>query len=129
MARITPPKIKMVEDFKSFLLKHSVVGLAVGVVIGAAVGKVVKALVDDIIMPIVGLLTTSGEWRTAKIWIFGVGDLAGNLLDFTIVAFVVFMGIVAWAYSRGRRGAFEAAAQAPFALPDEDAADRTGATR
>ena len=40
----------------------------------------------------------------------------------TVVMFVVFLGIVAWAWSRRRRGAFDEAAQAPFALPDEDAA-------
>jgi large conductance mechanosensitive channel len=91
MVNITPPKLKVVEEFKSFLLKHQVVGLAVGVVIGAAVGKVVKALVDDIIMPVVGLLTPGGDWRAIKVGIFGVGDLAGNILDFAIVAFVVFM--------------------------------------
>jgi cytochrome c oxidase cbb3-type subunit 4 len=37
----------------------------------------------------------------------------------TVLAFVAFLGIVAWAYSRGRRQAFEEAANAPFALPDE----------
>ena len=40
----------------------------------------------------------------------------------TVVMFVVFIGIVAWTYSRRRRGEFDEAAQAPFALPDEDAA-------
>jgi large conductance mechanosensitive channel len=91
MANFTPPKINLVEEFKSFLLKHGVVGLAVGVVIGGAVGKVVSSVVADVIMPIVGLLTPAGDWRTAKIWIFGVGNLFGTLLDFVIVAFVVFM--------------------------------------
>jgi len=39
----------------------------------------------------------------------------------TVVAFVTFVGIVAWAYSRRRRDAFAQAANAPFALPDETA--------
>jgi cytochrome c oxidase cbb3-type subunit 4 len=39
----------------------------------------------------------------------------------TVVTFAVFMGIVLWAYSRRRKGAFDEAAQAPFALPDEGA--------
>jgi large conductance mechanosensitive channel len=92
---IETPKVKMVEEFKSFLLKHSVVGMAVGIVIGAGVGKLVKALVDDLIMPIVGFLTPSGDWR-AITWNvgamkFGIGDFLGNCVDFAIVAFVVFM--------------------------------------
>ena len=37
----------------------------------------------------------------------------------TVLSFVIFIGIVAWAYSRGRRNAFEEAANAPFALPDD----------
>ena len=88
--KITPPKVALIEDFKAFLLKHGVIGLAVGVVIGAAVGKLVKALVDDLIMPIVGFLTPSGDWRALTLNIgpvkLGVGDFMGNVLDFTIVA-------------------------------------------
>ncbi|MFH1263943.1 MAG: large conductance mechanosensitive channel protein MscL [Pseudomonadota bacterium] len=93
--KVTPPKLKLVEEFHSFLLKHGVIGLAVGVVIGAAVGKLVKALVDDFIMPVVGVLTPSGDWRAMKVGVgrlqFGVGDFLGNVIDFAIVAFVVFM--------------------------------------
>jgi large conductance mechanosensitive channel len=96
---ITPPKVKVVDEFKSFLLKHGVVGLAVGVVIGASVGKLVKALVDDMVMPVVGFLTPSGDWRAMTLNVgplkFGVGDFIGNVIDFSIVAFVVFMIIKA----------------------------------
>jgi large conductance mechanosensitive channel len=93
--KLTSPKFDMVAEFKSFLLKHGVIGLAVGVVIGAAVGRVVKALVDDFIMPVVGFLTPSGDWRTFSFSIsgmkFGIGDFIGNLIDFSIVSFVVFL--------------------------------------
>ncbi len=93
--KVAPPNVKLLDDFKAFLLKHGVIGLAVGVVIGAAVGKLVKALVDDLVMPIVGFLTPSGDWRTMTINLgsikFGVGDFIGNVIDFAIVAFVVFM--------------------------------------
>ena len=85
----------MVGEFKSFLVKHNVLALAVGVVIGAAVGKVVSGIVDDIIMPIVGVLMPGGEWRSAEIVLSGknalkYGDLIGRVIDFTIVAAVVF---------------------------------------
>jgi cytochrome c oxidase cbb3-type subunit 4 len=47
----------------------------------------------------------------------------------TVLAFVAFLGIVAWAYGRGRRKAFDEAANAPFALPDENDKTSTGNDR
>lgn len=85
----------MLKEFKSFLMKHGVIGLAVAVVIGGAVGKVVGALVSEIIMPVVGVLTPSGNWREATLTIgtvkFGTGPFAGALIDFFIIAVVVFV--------------------------------------
>ena len=85
----------MIGEFKAFLLKHGVIALAVAVVIGGAVQKLVAALVADLIMPIIGAFTPTGDWRTATLTIgpvkFGVGDFFGALLDFVIIAFVVFM--------------------------------------
>lgn len=85
----------MLGEFKQFLMKHGVIGLAVAVVIGGAVGKLVTALVADIIMPIVGAMTPSGNWREA-VWTvgnikFGIGDFAGAFIDFVIISFVIFM--------------------------------------
>src|SRR5512147_3245551 len=62
----------MMGEFKAFLLKHGVIGLAVAVVIGGAVGKLVTALVSDLIMPIVGAFTPSGNWREATVTIGSV---------------------------------------------------------
>ncbi|HXF59509.1 MAG TPA: MscL family protein [Candidatus Saccharimonadales bacterium] len=85
----------MIGEFKAFLLKHGVIALAVAVVIGGAVQKLVAALVADLIMPIIGAMTPSGDWRTATISIgavkFGVGDFLGAMLDFLIIALVVFI--------------------------------------
>lgn len=47
----------MIKDFKAFILRGSVVDLAVGVIIGAAFGAIVKSLVDDVLMPPIGLIT------------------------------------------------------------------------
>jgi large conductance mechanosensitive channel len=47
----------MIKDFKAFILRGSVVDLAVGVIIGAAFGAIVKSLVDDVLMPPIGLVT------------------------------------------------------------------------
>jgi len=85
----------MMGEFRAFLLKHGVIGLAVAVVIGGAVGKLVTALVGDLIMPIVGAFTPSGNWREATLTIgsvkLGTGDFAGAFIDFIIISFVVFM--------------------------------------
>lgn len=85
----------LVGEFKSFLLKHNALALAVGVVIGASVGKVVTGFVDDLIMPIVNVIVPGGEWREWVIPLRGsaaikIGDLLGRILDFMIVAAVVF---------------------------------------
>lgn len=84
----------MLSDFKAFLLKQNIVALAIAVVIGAALGKVVTAFVDDFIMPIVGVVMPSGNWREAKWHVgsvaFGVGDFLSALLGFVIVGFVAW---------------------------------------
>ncbi len=84
----------MWNEFKAFLLKENVIALAIAVVIGAAFGKVVTGVVDDFIMPIVGALTPSGEWQKATLDLgpvkFGVGDFVSVLLNFIIIAFVVW---------------------------------------
>jgi len=89
-------------DFKTFAFKGNVVDLAVGVVIGAAFGKIVSALVADFIMPLVALVMPTGDWRSHGIVlrraaeakdevILKYGDFLGTLLDFLIVAVVLFV--------------------------------------
>lgn len=75
-------------------MKDNFMSLAIAVVLGAAVGKVVQALVDDFIMPIVSSVTPSGDWQKATLDIgsvqFGVGDFVSVLINFVIIAFVVW---------------------------------------
>lgn len=99
----------MISDFRAFLTKTNALALAVGVIIGAAIGSVVSALVADIVMPIVGLLLPSGDWRLAKKVLSTAtdssgkitenailyGHFAGTVIDFVLIAFVVFL-IVRW---------------------------------
>ena len=84
----------MLRDFKNFLMKENFIALAIAVVLGAAVGKVVTAIVDDFIMPIVGAVTPSGDWKTATWDVgsmkFGVGDFVSVLINFIIIALVVW---------------------------------------
>jgi large conductance mechanosensitive channel len=90
------------EDFKKFAFKGNVVDLAVGVVIGAAFGKIVSALVADLFMPLVSLVLPSGDWRSAGAVIkeaadpkdnvvIKYGDFFGAVLDFFVVALVLFL--------------------------------------
>src|SRR3954449_6670466 len=83
----------LLKDFKEFAVKGNVVDLAVAVVIGGAFGKIVAALVADVVMPIVGAVTPSGDWRTWDVtpWHLKVGDFLGAVLDFLIIAFVLFL--------------------------------------
>lgn len=85
----------MVGEFRQFLLKNNVTALAIGFILGAAVGKVVTALVTDFIMPLVGIVTPSGEWRQITYEAAGakflVGDFLGAVVDFVIIALVVFL--------------------------------------
>lgn len=91
-----------VEDFKKFAFKGNVVDLAVGVVIGGAFGKIVSALVADLVMPLVALAMPSGDWRSSGIVlktaakpednvVLKYGDFMGAVLDFFIIALVLFV--------------------------------------
>jgi large conductance mechanosensitive channel len=86
--------MQILQEFKEFLQRYQVLGLAVAFVIGLAATKLITAIVTDLIMPIVAVVIPGGEWRLA-IWQVGpvkfpVGDFLGSALDFTIVALVVF---------------------------------------
>lgn len=87
--------MSIVKDFKEFALKGNVVDMAVGVIIGTAFGKIVSAMVDDLFMPVVGALLNraGGEWRemTVTPLHIKIGHLFGTILDFIIVAFVIFL--------------------------------------
>jgi len=83
------------KEFREFLLTQNAFALAIGVVIGAAIGRVIGGIVEDVLMPVVGLALPGGEWRNAQLTLAGqnaikYGDLAGRIIDFLIVALVVF---------------------------------------
>jgi large conductance mechanosensitive channel len=88
-------------EFKEFAMKGNVIDLAVGVVIGAAFGKIVASLVGDIIMPPIGMLTGGinftdlavklGLDPSGKPVLLKYGSFIQTVLEFLIVAFVIFM--------------------------------------
>jgi len=92
-------KKSLMQDFMDFLNKYGVIGLAVAFVMGAAVTKLVTALVADLIMPIIGALIPGGNWRAYTLPIgnikFMVGDFVGALIDFIIIALVIYFIIKA----------------------------------
>lgn len=88
-----------IEEFKAFAVKGNVIDLAVAVVIGAAFGKIVSSLVDNIIMPLVGILlggiSFSGMSYQVGEAMITYGVFVQAVVDFVIVAFVIFMAVKA----------------------------------
>jgi large conductance mechanosensitive channel len=107
----------MMKEFKEFALKGNVMDLAVGVIIGAAFGKIIGSLVDNILMPIVGILLQGVNFATLS---FKAGDaeikygmFMGAILDFIIIAIVLFMIIKAMNSVRKKEAVAPAAPPAP----------------
>lgn len=78
-------------EFMRFLKEYGVIGLAIGVIIGGKAGELVKSVVDGLLMPIVGLVLPSGDWQQLVVGPFQVGIVLAALINFVIVAFLVFM--------------------------------------
>ena len=107
--------MSMMKEFKEFAMKGNVVDLAVGVIIGVAFGKVVTSVVNDILMPPIGKLmggvnfsdlfinldAAKGPFNSLKAAkdagaaVIAYGSFINTLIDFTIVAFCIFMVIKA----------------------------------
>jgi large conductance mechanosensitive channel len=85
----------MLKEFREFAMRGNVMDLAIGVIIGAAFGKIITSLVDDVLMPIVGLFTGGIDFSERAIQVAGAelrwGAFVQNIIDFLIVAFIVFL--------------------------------------
>ena len=82
----------MLKEFKEFALRGNVMDLAIGIIIGASFGKIITSLVNDIIMPLINPIMPGGDWRTMEIGPgIKLGSFVGTILDFIIIAFVIFM--------------------------------------
>ena len=95
---------KFLKDFKSFMIKGNVLNLAVAVIIGAAFGKIIASLVRDILMPVISMIIGGNGFENYKYVITAADELnvikenaiyyvifIQNIIDFIIIAFVVFM--------------------------------------
>jgi large conductance mechanosensitive channel len=83
--------MSLISEFKDFALKGNVIDLAVGVVIGGAFGKLVEGVVKGVIEPVVGLVSGKGG---ADAILGGVSQLGGGIMNFLILAAVVFFVFV-----------------------------------
>jgi large conductance mechanosensitive channel len=107
--------MSMVKEFKEFALKGNVMDLAVGVIIGGAFSTIVNSLVKDLIMPIIGVVTGGLDFsnkfillghipdnfkgnpesfkdlQTAGVAVFGYGSFITVLINFIILAFIIFL--------------------------------------
>jgi large conductance mechanosensitive channel len=104
----------MLGEFKAFIARGNVLDLAVGVIIGAAFGKIVSSLTDDVIMPVVGSVTGGTDFtnkfmvlgnipatytgehsyaalKAAGVALLGYGSFLTALINFLILAFVIFL--------------------------------------
>jgi len=94
--------MRILEEFKEFAMRGNVVDMAVGIIIGSAFGKIVSSLVQDVIMPPIGLImgnvdfsnlviTLRDKTESAEAITLKYGVFINTILDFTIVAFAIFM--------------------------------------
>ena len=95
-----------IKEFRDFAVKGNVVDMAVGIIIGAAFGKIVSSFVGDVIMPPLGVLIGGVDFSNLVITIkqaagdapavvLGYGKFIQTLIDFTIIAFAIFMAVKA----------------------------------
>jgi large conductance mechanosensitive channel len=95
--------MKIVDEFREFISRGNVIDLAVGVIIGAAFNKIVSALVDEVIMPVIGLVTAGVDFAQLKVVLkpadaaakhaevaIKYGDFINAIVQFLIVAATVF---------------------------------------
>lgn len=88
----------MWKEFKEFAMRGNVMDLAIAVVIGAAFGKIVTSLVENIITPLIGILTGGIDFNDEFIWKVGnaevlFGTFIQSIIDFVIIAFAIFMAL------------------------------------
>jgi len=129
----------MFKEFKAFIMRGNVVDLAVGVIIGAAFSKIVDSLVADVIMPLVGrvfgsldyssmflvlgpvpagVATTLADLKKAGVPVLAYGNFLTIVINFVILAFIIFMMVRAINRLRRQHEA-EKPAAAPAAEPED----------
>lgn len=111
---------KFMDEFREFIAQGNVIDMAVGVIIGGAFGKIVASLVDDILMPLIGLVlggvdftnlfyaldgndyATVAQAQEAGSGVLSYGIFIQNIIDFLIIALVIFIVIKQFSKLRSR---------------------------
>jgi large conductance mechanosensitive channel len=124
--------MKLVKEFKQFVIRGNVIDMAVGIIIGVAFGKIISSLVNDVLMPPLGVLIGGVDFTDLKITLkpgsmneagdaiqavtLNYGNFVQSTIDFLIIAFIVFMMIKAMNSMKRK----EEAAPAPPAPTKEE---------
>ena len=127
----------LLEEFKAFAFKGNIVDMAIGVIIGGAFGKIVTSFVNDIVMTSVTAIIAMGggkdageglkalSFTTAEGVTIPYGSFIGGIVDFLIVAIVVFIVMKKFlGFMQNMRKAEEAAPAAPPAPPEPSAEEK-----
>ncbi len=133
---------KFIEEFKTFIAKGNVLDMAVGVIIATAFGKITTSLVNDVFMPFIGwvigdidltemnivlspeVLNAAGDVETPAV-VMAIGTFISTIIDFILIAFVVFLIVKAFNKAKEKAEAKkkaeeEAAAAAAEPQPDPE---------
>lgn len=116
--------MSMLQEFKEFAVKGNVIDMAVGVIVGAAFGKIVSSFVADVVMPPIGVLLGGVNFSdlaivikqavgTSPAVVIAYGKFVQTVIDFTIIAFVIFMVVKSINSLKKKEAAAPAALPAP----------------
>ena len=118
--------MKAFKEFKEFISKGNVMDMAIGVIIGGAFGKIVTSLVNDILMPVIGIITGGIDFTTLSVKVGEAELMYGNfiqsVIDFLIIALCIFFitKSIAKAGEKLRKKQEEEAAAAPAGPTSEE---------
>ncbi len=116
--------MSVMKEFREFAVKGNVVDMAVGIIIGAAFGKIISSFVGDVIMPPIGVLVGGVDFSNLSFIlreaidknpavVISYGKFIQTVVDFTIVAFAIFMAVKAINSLKKQEAAAPAAPAAP----------------
>ena len=123
---------KIIKEFRDFISRGNVMDMAVGVIVGGAFGKITSSLVNDVFMPFLGWIigdidltalnitlspaVTEGETVVKEAVVMGIGNFIATIIDFLLIALVVFLFVKAVNTARSKLE--KPAEEAPAAPPE-----------
>ena len=112
---------KLFTEFKEFLAQGNALDLAVGVVIGGAFNAIVTAIVDAVITPIIGVICGGVDFSELTIGLFPIGQLIMAIINFVLVAFVLFLIVRTANAAKAKMNAAKIAEEEAKAKEEEEA--------